>query len=64
MDKDKNVIGIGFLYYYPKDLSNINFDYENNQQINTFKKIYDVNLLMDEGYDYVIKLLNMFENNN
>ena len=64
LDKDKNVIGIGFVYYYPKDLSNTNFDYENNQQINTFKKIYDVNLLMDEGYDYVIKLLNMFENNN
>ena len=62
LDKNENIIGIGFLYYYPNDLKNKDFDYENNQQINVFKKIYDVNLLMDEGYDYPIELLNIIEN--
>ena len=38
------------------------FDYQNNIQLNTFKKIYDINLLMEEGYDYLLNLLSIFEN--
>ena len=62
LNKDKNVIGIGYVYYYPEELKNKEFDYENNNQINKFKQIFDVNLLMEEGYDYPIELLNIFEN--
>ena len=61
LDKDKNIIGIGFVYYNPQDIKNKDFDYQNNKQINAFKKIYDINLLMEEGYDYPLKLLNIFE---
>ena len=61
LDKDKNIIGTGFVYYNPQDIKNKDFDYQNNQQINVFKKIYDINLLMEEGYDYPLKLLNIFE---
>ena len=43
LDKDKNIIGIGFVYFYPEDLKNKDFDYQNNIQLNTFKKIYDIN---------------------
>ena len=63
LNKDKNIIGIGYLYYYPEELKNKDFDYQNNNQINAFKKIFDVNLLMEEGYDYPIELLNIFEKN-
>jgi len=62
LNKDKNIIGIGFIYYNPDDLKNKDFDYENNKQINEYKKIYDVNLLMEEGYDFPLELLNIFEN--
>ena len=62
LNKDKNIIGIGFIYYNPDDLKNKDFDYENNKQINEYKKIYDVNLLMEEGYDFPLELLNLFEN--
>ena len=62
LDKDKNIIGIGFIYYTPDDLKNKDFNYENNNQINEYKKIYDVNLLMEEGYDFPLELLNIFEN--
>ena len=36
LDKNENIIGIGFLYYYPNDLKNKDFDCQNNQQINVF----------------------------
>ena len=62
LDKDKNVIGIGYIYFNPNDLKNKDFDYENNELVNSFKKIYDINLLMEEGYDYPLELLNIFEN--
>ena len=62
LDKNKNVIGIGYIYFNPNDLKNKDFDYENNELVNSFKKIYDINLLMEEGYDYPLELLNIFEN--
>ena len=62
LDKDKNVIGIGYIYFNPNDLKNKDFNYENNELVNSFKKIYDINLLMEEGYDYPLELLNIFEN--
>ena len=62
LDKDKNIIGIGYVYFSPNDLKNKDFDYEDNPLINSFKKIFDINLLMDEGYDYPLELLNIFEN--
>ena len=62
LDKNKNVIGIGYIYFNPNDLKNKDFDYKNNELVNSFKTIYDINLLMEEGYDYPLELLNIFEN--
>lgn len=60
LDKNKNVIGIGFLYYSLEEIKNENFKIDDNEKLEMFKKIFDVNLLMDEGYDYPIELLNIF----
>ena len=62
LNKDQNIIGIRFIYYTPDDLKNKDFNYENNKQINEYKKIYDVNLLMEEGYDFPLELLSIFDN--
>ena len=62
LNKDKNVIGIGYPYFYPDEIKNKDFNFENNELINSFKKVYDVNLLLEEGYDYPLELLNIFEN--
>ena len=61
MDKNKNVIGVGFLYYYPKEIKNKKFQIDNNETLELYKKIFDVNLLIDEGYDYPYELLNIFK---
>ena len=61
LDKNKNVIGVGFLYYYPKEIKNEKFQIDNNETLERYKKIFDVNLLIDEGYDYPYQLLNMFK---
>lgn len=62
LNKDKNIIGIGFINYTPNELKNKDFDIYDNEKIIEFKKIFDINLLMDEGYDYPLELLNIFEN--
>ena len=62
MDKNKNIIGIGYINYTPHELKNKNFDIYVNEKINEFKKIFDINLVMDEGYDYPLELLNIFQN--
>ena len=54
---------MGFLYYYPEEVKNEKFDIDNNDKIERFKDIFDVSLIMDEGYDYPIELLNIFNNN-
>ena len=61
LDKNKNIIGIGYIYFSPEDLKNKDFDIRNNIKVNEFKKIFDINLLMDEGYDYPLSLLNIFQ---
>ena len=61
LDKNKNIIGIGYIYFSPEDLKNKDFDIRNNIKVNEFKKIFDINLLMDEGYDYPLSLLNIFK---
>lgn len=64
LDKDKHIIGIGFLYYYPEEVKDDKFDWENNEKIERYKKIFDVNLLCDEGYDFPLELLlNIFKTN-
>ena len=63
LDKNKNVIGIGFLYYYPEEVKDEKFKIDNNEKIEIYKKYYDVNILMDEGYDYPCELLNIFKIN-
>ena len=63
LDKNKNVIGIGFLYYYPEEVRDEKFKIDNNEKIEIYKKYYDVNILMDEGYDYPCELLNIFKIN-
>jgi phosphoserine phosphatase len=60
LDKNKNVIGVGFLYYYPNEVKDEKFKIDDNDSLEFFKKFFDVNLLMDEGYDYPIELLNIF----
>ena len=60
LDKNKNVIGVGFLYYYPNEIKKKKFKIDDNDSLEFFKKFFDVNLLMDEGYDYPIELLNIF----
>jgi hypothetical protein len=55
---------INSLYNQCLQYENKDFDYENNELVNSFKKIFDINLLMEEGYDYPLELLNIFENNN
>ena len=62
LNKDKNIIGFGFIYFSLDDLKSKDFSYENNRQVNEYKKIYDVNLLLEEGYDYPLELLNIFDN--
>ena len=64
LDKNKNIIGVGFLYYYPEEIKDEKFDIYNNDKIERFKKIFDICLLMDEGYDYPMELLNIFKSNN
>ena len=61
LDKDKNIIGVGCLYYYPEEVKNEKFQIDNNESLERFKKIFDVNLLMDEGYDYPYEMLNIFK---
>ena len=61
LDKNKNIIGVGFLYYYPEEVKNEKFDINNNESLDRYKKIFDVNLLIDEGYDYPYELLNIFK---
>ena len=62
LDKNKNIIGVGFLYYYPEEIKDKKFKLDNNAKIERFKEIFDISLLMDEGYDYPIELLNIFKN--
>ena len=46
LKKDKNIIGIGYIYYNPDDLKNKDFDIYNNEKINEFKKIYDITIFL------------------
>ena len=62
LDKNKNIIGVGFLYYYPEEIKDKKFELDNNDKIERFKEIFDICLLMDEGYDYPLELLNIFKN--
>ena len=62
LDKNKNIIGVGFLYYYPEEIKDKKFELDNNDKIERFKEIFDICLLMDEGYDYPLELLNVFKN--
>lgn len=63
LDKNKNIIGVGFLYYYPEEVKDEKFKMDDNDKIESHKKYYDVILLMDEGYDYPYELLNIFKSN-
>ena len=62
LNKD-NIIGIGFIYYTPEEIKDKNFDFKNNDKINTFRKIFDINLMQSEGYDYPLDILNIFNTN-
>ena len=57
LNKKENIIGIGFLSYDPQKL-NSEFNIKNNKTIKEYQEVYDVVLLNDEGYDYIIKILN------
>ena len=61
LDKNKNIIGIAFLYFSPEEIKDEKFKIDDNEKLETYKKIFDINLLMDEGYAYLIELLNIFK---
>ena len=63
LDKNKNVIGIGFLYYYPDEVKNEKFKLDDNEKLEIYKKYFDIIILMDEGYDYPCDILNLFNTN-
>ena len=59
LNKDKNVIGIGFLYFTPAEVKK-GIDVSNNETIKSYQTVFDIILLLDEGYDYPLKLLDIF----
>ena len=63
LDKNKNVIGIGFLYYYPDEVKNEKFKLDDNEKLEVYKKYFDIIILMGEGYDYPCELLKLFKTN-
>ena len=59
MNKDKNVIGIGFIFFTPSEYKK-GIDVNNNENIKFYQTVFDIVLLLDEGYDYPLKLLSIF----
>ncbi len=59
-----NVIGFGFINIKPENIGDESKKEEIESNINEFKKIYDVNLIGNTDFLFVIKMLELFENEN
>ena len=57
IDKEKNVIGIGFLDYEPKKMNIVKNNYKNDIIFKEYFNVFDIVLLNDQGYDYIIDIL-------
>jgi 2-hydroxy-3-keto-5-methylthiopentenyl-1-phosphate phosphatase len=57
IDKEKNVIGIGFLDYEPKKMNIVKNNYKNDIIFKEYFNVFDIVLLNDQGYDYIINIL-------
>ena len=57
IDKEKNVIGIGFLDYEPKKMNIVKNNYKNDIIFKEYFNVFDIVLLNDQGYDYIIGIL-------
>ena len=57
IDKEKNVIGIGFLDYEPKKMNIVKNNYKNDMIFKEYFNVFDIVLLNDQGYDYIIDIL-------
>ena len=56
-----NVIGFGFINIKPENIGDESKKEEIESNINEFKKIYDVNLIGNTDFLFVIKMLELFE---
>ena len=57
IDKEKNVIGIGFLDYEPIKMNIVKNNYKNDIIFKEYFNVFDIVLLNDQGYDYIIDIL-------
>ena len=55
LNTQENIIGIGFLSYEPKKLKSIE-EIKKDSIYKEYEKVYDVTLLNDEGYDFIINI--------
>ena len=62
LNKD-NILSIGFINIKPDYLNNKNKKDDIQKYINSYKKIYDINLIGDSDFSFIVKLLTSFESN-
>lgn len=58
----ENIIGISFVNIKPSIINDDNQKENMNKEIDTYKKIYDINLVGDTDYTFIIKLLEIIKN--
>ena len=56
INKEKNVIGFGFLDYNPKILKP-NFNYQNDSMFKDYINVFDAVFINDQGYHYIIDVI-------
>ena len=56
INKEKNVIGFGFLDYNPKKLKP-NFKYQNDSMFKEYLNVFDAVFINDQGYHYIIDVI-------
>ena len=56
INKEKNVIGFGFLDYNPKKLKP-NFKYQNDSMFKDYLNVFDAVFINDQGYHYIIDVI-------
>ena len=56
INKEKNVIGFGFLDYNPKILKP-NFNYQNDSMFKEYLNVFDAVFINDQGYHYIIDVI-------
>ena len=56
INKEKNVIGFGFLDYNPKKLKP-NFNYQTDSMFKEYLNVFDAVFINDQGYHYIIDVI-------